>query len=95
MVISSRMIYRHYKFFQFDAISIYKIVLKTILLKKNLLKSFFVFKIEFIFDLFITILFLILKIFLDFLILNSFLDGFLRINNSLNPSTKKITFNKI
>ena len=93
MVISSRMIYINYKFFQFDAISIYKIILKTILLKKNLLKSFFVFKIEFICDLFITILFLILKIFLDFLIF-SVLDSCARINNSLDPSTKK-TFKKI
>ena len=94
MVIRSRMIYRNYKFFQFGVISIYKIILKIILLKKKLLKSFFVFKIEIILDFFKTILFLILKIFLDFLILNSGLDGFARINNSLYPSTRK-TFNKI
>ena len=94
MVISSRMIYRNYKYFQFGAIPIFKIILKNILLKKNLLKSFFVFKIELIFDFFITILFLILKIFLDFLILNCGLDGFSRINNILDPSTLK-TFNKI
>ena len=88
------MIYRNYKFFQFGAISIYKIILKTILLKKNLLKNFFVFKIELIFDFYITILFLILKVFLDTLILNFSLDGFSRINNSLDLSKRK-TFNKI
>ena len=94
MVIRSRMIYRNYKFFQFGTISIYKIILKTILLKENPFKSYFVFKVEQIFDLFITILFLILKIFFDFLIVNCNLDGFSRINNPLDPSIRK-TFNKI